>query len=120
MGRHIVRAFEGVDVRQRFRDGVIHRRLKIDTDVRIGIFVDRQGSRCVLNEYVQPTDADVGDLRKLFHDLRRDEMKSASPWGKLNLFLVPHIFSRQVEGWIKERSDDAPPPKEFKFEISDL
>lgn len=52
MSRHVIRAFHCVNVWEILRSDRAERALEIDSDIRVGVFVNRKRSRSVLNEYV--------------------------------------------------------------------
>lgn len=63
MGRHVVRTLTGVNKRQIFGAKVVCGGFHIDTDVRIGILIQGQPSRSMLNEDIHQTDLDVRQFR---------------------------------------------------------
>lgn len=78
MGRHIVRPFVVMlIVGIIFRDVFIEIHFKILPDRRIGIFIDRERGRCVLDEHLTNAGADFAYFRKRVNDLARDQVEPA-------------------------------------------
>lgn len=93
MGRHVVRSFERMDVRERFRDGMVHGRFKVDADIGICVLVERQRGRRVLDEDVEQADADLSKLRDRVQDVSGNEVEAAPGGRKRDSGLVPHVRS---------------------------
>src|SRR5690606_6739582 len=75
MGGGVVRPFEGVlVVIGVLRHHDIEVPFQITAYVRIGVFIDRQGSGGVLNEQVQQAHFTVGQLRCLSQDVLGDQV----------------------------------------------
>ena len=62
---------------------------QIHLDVRVGVFVDRQARRSVLDENVQNPHAKVLDLGKLRQNIAGDQVKASALGRESNRFLVP-------------------------------
>ncbi|MNN47332.1 hypothetical protein D3C81_1617490 [compost metagenome] len=68
----------------------IEESLEIPTHRRVGIFVDRQGSRGVLQPEVQQTDAVAPQFRQRRKDFIRDQMEATRPRAQGDQGLLPH------------------------------
>ena len=91
---HVVGTLDRVNVRQRFGNGVVHRRFKVGSYVRIGVFVDRQRCAGVLDKEVKQSNADRFDFRNLAHDIVSDQVIAPSLGRDADRFLNPHMISR--------------------------
>ena len=63
---HVVGAFLLVSIRKILDSQSIQNSIQIDQHVRVGVFVDRQRCRSVLDENVQQTNVDFRQFRKRF------------------------------------------------------
>lgn len=87
---HVVRAFKGVLVIGRvFGDGVIEVALHIAAHVGIGVFIDSQRSRGVLNKEVKNAGFDLARFWQMFEYFARNQMKPARPGLERKFFLNP-------------------------------
>ncbi|MEY3282419.1 MAG: hypothetical protein RIR86_432 [Acidobacteriota bacterium] len=90
MGRHIIWALEGMfKIGRILRDGVVKIALEIPPHVRIGILIDRQRSRGMLNEEMKQTNLELPDLGKMINNLAGDKMETAVTRRETKLFLNP-------------------------------
>ena len=89
MGGHIVRALTGVDKRRVFWAELVGGCFEVHSHIRVGVFVDRQTGRGMLDEDVQDSDANLLDLGKLGQDGSRDQVKPSAFGRKGDRFLVP-------------------------------
>ncbi len=91
MGRHVIRAFKGVPVVGFiFFYSMIEIRLKIHLDRGIGIFINGEGCRSVLNKKVQYTCFNGVNFRQLGKDFIGDEMEASGVRPQGYLFLQTH------------------------------
>lgn len=98
---HIVRAFAGVNERHILWANQIDGRFHVDADIWIGIFVDRQASRRVLNEDLQHSNLKISNFRKRIDHMPGNQMETARKRRKCQLGLMPvaQCFnSRKVVG----------------------
>lgn len=104
VGWHVVGAFDRVNVRQRFRNGVIHSRFKIGPNIGIGVFVDRQRCAGVLDKEVQQPHADRFDFRNLAQDGIGDQVIPPSLGRHADRALNPHLISVLNGFWLAVKS----------------
>jgi len=89
MGRHVIGAFERVNIRKIFRCDRVDGRFQIDADVGVGILVNGQRGRGVLNEDVREPNSKTSQLGTGIDDATRDQVKSTWKWTDGNLLLHP-------------------------------
>jgi len=89
MGGHVVGAFASVAMREIFGSDRGERGLEIERHIRVGVFVDRQRGRGMLQEQMQQADTQVGEFGQGVDDLAGDEMKTAWAGSELECALVP-------------------------------
>jgi len=100
---HVVRAFQGVFVIGRvLGNGLIEVSFHISAHVGVGVLIDGQRRRSVLDEEVKQAGFDLAYLRQMVERFARDQVKPARPGFKRKFFLNPsrvvHIASlRQFE-----------------------
>lgn len=96
MGGHIVRAFAGVDVGKIFGGDFVEGAFQVDADVRVGVFVDGQGSGCVLNEDVQQAHFEIRQFRYCPQYVICDQVKAAGKLRQCDASLMPsHVTSSE-------------------------
>ena len=64
-------------MRKAFRSEVIEGAFQVGRHVGIGVFVDRQRSRRMLDEHMQQANFDRSQFRQCFKDAIGDELKAA-------------------------------------------
>lgn len=89
VGRHVVGPLQRVDVGQRFGDGMVHCRFKVDPDIGIRVLVDGQRGAGVLHEAVQQADLDVLQFGDCGDHLVSNQVKTARLARQPKLVLVP-------------------------------
>ena len=89
VGRHVVGAFARMPIGKRFRSDRLQGVFQIVGDVGIGVFVNRQRCRGMLQEQVEQSHADFPQFRQGRQDLLGDEMKPTRLGGELNRSLQP-------------------------------
>lgn len=106
---HIVGAFDGVDKGLVFRDQAIQGRFHIDANIRVGVFVDCQARRGVLQEHLEHPDSNVLEFRDCRNDLAGNQVETAAERTDSDRFLAPKhsgLFSlcsrrkASVFGWL--------------------
>lgn len=93
MSWHVVGAFDRVNVRQRFGDGVVHRRFKIGSDVGIGVFVNRQRRAGVLDKEVEQAHANRFKFLNLPQNRVGDQVIAPALGRQIDCSLNPHLIS---------------------------
>lgn len=89
MRRHIVRAFVGVEVeRSIFGNKTIEDCVQVVAHVGVGIFIERECCRCVLDEEVEQSA--VRQFRQIIGDVGGDEVDTATARGERKLYLLCH------------------------------
>ena len=68
VGRHVVGTLARMPVGKTLGRQMVEHPIQIDQHVRVGVFVDRQRGRRVLDEDVEQPDLDVGQFRQGFED----------------------------------------------------
>lgn len=89
VGRHVVGPFDRVLVRELFRHDGRQAGLEVHGHVGVGVLVDRQRGRRVLQEDVQQADLVLGQLGQSLHDLACHEMEPSRVGRKLERALDP-------------------------------
>lgn len=79
MSGHVVRAFDGMRVGERFRREPVNRRFEVGQNVGVGVFVDRQRRRRVLQKEMQQPCLDVCNFGHCVEDFPRYKRKTP-PW----------------------------------------
>lgn len=72
MGRHIVRALTSVNKRRVLWAELVGGGFQVHLHVRVGVLVDRQASRGMLDENVEDSDANPPNLGELGQNVLRD------------------------------------------------
>lgn len=90
MGGHVIGAFDGMDVGERFGDGMVHSSLEIGPHIGIGIFINGERCRGVLNEDVQQADFHARYLGDRLDDSPGNEVESSGKRGEFQSRLMPH------------------------------
>ena len=106
MGRHVVGAFASVAVGEVFGGDRRHRSFEIERDVRVSVFVDRQGCRRVLQQQVQQAGAEGAKFGKLREDFVSNQVKSAGPGRKPDALLAGPEAVQGKGQLTAERIDD--------------
>lgn len=118
--RHIVRPLEGVlVVGGTFRNHLLEMAFQVSAYVGIGVLIDRQGGRGMLQEEMEEPDLDLTDLGQRREDLLRDQVKASRTSGQGTLSLDPihriclvhrvrlvFIQMRDFPGSLRKREDD--------------
>jgi hypothetical protein len=100
--RHIIRSLGIVlIIRGILRDGFIEMTFKIFSDRRVGVLVQRQRGRRVLDENVEESAADSPEFGDLGKDLRRDQMEPAASCTKGYFFLDDHRRAAQSSRMVR-------------------
>lgn len=88
MAGHVVASFHRMEVEvAAFGNVSVKEGLHVCSDIRIGIFVDRERGRGVLDEYVQQACADLLQFGQLGRDLAGHDMEAAGLGGEEDFFL---------------------------------
>jgi hypothetical protein len=95
MARHVVRPFHRVSVRKIFRRNRIKRSIEINQYVGIGVLVDRQRCRRVLQEDLKQADANFRNFGHRLKHQPRNRMDAARKRRQDNFTLEPsgHIVT---------------------------
>lgn len=80
MGRHVVRAFAGMNEVRILRAQLVRSGLKIYSHIGVCVFIDGQTGGCVLNKHVQNSNPNITQFGKLRQNILRDQMKPSSVW----------------------------------------
>lgn len=89
MSRHIVSSFERMSVRKGFRRDLVQGHVQIARNVGIGVFIDTDRRRRVLQKKVHHTGPDFPQLRNRLEDLPGDRVNPGGVGRKRQLFLCP-------------------------------
>ena len=73
---HVVGAFAGMTIGKILWSDHVERRFQVQRDIRVGILVDRQRRRSVLDEDIQQTSLEFCQFWNGGDHLRRDQVKS--------------------------------------------
>lgn len=77
MGRHVVRAFEGMNDKWLiFRNDLVHEFFKILADIGIGILIDANARRCMSDKNIEQSV--VRDIIQSLNDLTGDQVDAAT------------------------------------------
>lgn len=91
--RHVVGPFQSVLVGKVLGGDGGEDPFEVVPDIAVGVFVDREGSRCVLQKDVQQSDPDGAQFRQPSNHVLSDQMKAPGQGGKDKRSLVPrHVF----------------------------
>lgn len=91
MGGHIVRAFQAVDIMGgAVRDQLAQMGFQIAAHAGVGVFVEGEGGRGVLDEEMGQADPEPPDFRGLGQQFLGDEVESTGPGFQDDGFLQPH------------------------------
>ena len=95
MSWHIVGAFKGMNIIRRvFWYHFVEMAFKILSHRGIGVFVDGEGGRGMVNKNMGEAHANFFEFRDLGFDLRSDEMKSSGKGSELKRTLIPSQLHR--------------------------
>ena len=74
---HIIWPFTRVNERRIFGAQLVGSRFQIDSDIRVGVLVNRQTGRSVLDENIQQPNIKLPNLGNCIHDLSGHQMESS-------------------------------------------
>jgi len=90
VGRHVVRSLRRVAVRKRFRRDSAQRHFQVAGHIRVGILVDDQRRRSVLQEGVQQSHTQCAErFRDAAHQFLGDQMEAPAAGRELDHGLMP-------------------------------
>jgi len=120
---HVVGAFDGVDEGLVFGDHAIEAGFKIRANIGIGVFVDGQACRGVLDKDVQQSDADAFDLRNGMQHGGGDQVEAARHRLEPQGVLMPehgegHIRSKGLMAIHKRPPNDSRPRSRLEIRSS--
>lgn len=89
VGRHIIRPFQRVGIRQFFRAKMVDRHFHINANFGIGVLIESKGRRGVLEKQMQHANLEFLKFVKLFNNLASHQVESSRPSLKTDSFLMP-------------------------------
>lgn len=102
MGRHVVWPLAGVDKWGTFGAQLVGRSFHIHTDVRIGVLVDRETGRGMLDEDLEHSEFDLLEVFDRIDDLACNQVKPTTAGAKFDGRLGPmgqRFTSAQKKFW---------------------
>jgi len=94
MGRHVIGALAGVPMGEILGGDGRQRAFEVQGDIRVGVFVDRERGRRVLNKNVHQARANLANLGQGGQDFVSHQMEAAGQGRELDESLDPGHFRR--------------------------